>query len=131
MKHLVYFYLACTLLSTLNAQEPTFEAEIPAVTLQEVSQEIQNQTKKQIVEAKKKIELEEKLKKQRLIDEENEKKLIQLNLNLEEIEQELKNNIWLKRYSNYRTYRAIEKELDETQEEYKRLSKSNLNKAKE
>ncbi len=52
-------------------------------------------------------------------------------LQLEHIEIELKNNIWITRYNNYLTYRSIEKELEKIQKNAKKYSRWKGSKYKE
>lgn len=42
---------------------------------------------------------------------------------IEELDKELEENIWVKRYNNYITYRNIEKDLDKLKADYKKYSK--------
>ena len=90
------------------------------------TQEITNEAK--ALELEQKQSKEEKLQ---LLKETKEKKLIELSLNLKDLEAKLTDNIWLKRYSNYKAYRAIEAELDSINDQLKKIAKSNIQKTKE
>ncbi len=127
MKLYRYIFLIFILLQSMYSQEDLQDV----IVQQPISKELQKQTQKQIVEAQKIIQEQERAKKEQEKKVQDEKNLAKLTLELEEIESKLKNNIWLKRYSNYRTYRDIEAELDGIKLKLKKLSKSSITKVKE
>jgi small-conductance mechanosensitive channel len=124
----IFFIFICTIY--LNGANEIVD-NTTQIVQQNVSKKLKEQTKQQIIEAKKIIQEQERLKKEQEKKLEDEKKLAKLDLELKDIEQKLKNNILLKRYSNYRTYRDIEAELNQIKSKLKKLSKSNIKKVKE
>ena len=61
----------------------------------------------------------------------NTKKILALKASLEQLDKELKNNIWITRYNNYLTYRKIEKELIKIKKDAKKYGRWKGDKWKE